>query len=491
MAHRPSREAAWAHLRFSIVGPLLSSPPRRGELKTAFELLASKTWQHPISGATLRFSSSTIERWYYKALRARQDPVGVLRRQTRKDVGQHVAFGEKLKRKLLEQYEAFDHWSYRLHHDNLRELVTADPSLGRLPSYPSLVRFMRARNLLRRPRPRNAESAGLRRARARLKSREVRSYEVEHVNALWHLDFHHSSLKVLDSRGEWVRPIVLGVLDDRSRLACHVQWYLSETTEDLVHGLSQAILKRGLPRALMSDNGAAMLAEEFTQGLFTLGITHETTLPYSPYQNGKQESFWGRLEGRLMAMLESCPELDLAFLNRATQAWVEREYNRAKHGEIGETPLERFARGPDVNRPSPSPQSIRHAFRQRATRTQRRSDGTVSLEGLRLEIPGRFRHLERVTLAYARWDMRTVHLVDERNGTLLAPIYPLDRARNADAKRRKLESETTAPTSQESPDLPSQGAIPPLLDRLLRDYAVADQPPAYFPRDESERKEGE
>ena len=28
------------------------------------------------------------------------------------------------------------------------------------------------------------------------------------------------------------------------------------------------------------------------------------TLPYSPYQNAKQESFWGRIEGRLMAMLE-------------------------------------------------------------------------------------------------------------------------------------------------------------------------------------------
>jgi putative transposase len=58
-------------------------------------------------------------------------------------------------------------------------------------------------------------------------------------------------------------------------------------------------MKRGLPRALMTDNGAAMLAEEETvSGLATLGIVHQTTLPYSPYQNAKQESFWGRVEGR-------------------------------------------------------------------------------------------------------------------------------------------------------------------------------------------------
>jgi len=47
-----------------------------------------------------------------------------------------------------------------------------------------------------------------------------------------------------------------------------------------------------------------MLAEETTSGLFKLGVLHQTTLPYSPYQNAKQESFWGRVEGRLMPMLE-------------------------------------------------------------------------------------------------------------------------------------------------------------------------------------------
>jgi transposase InsO family protein len=34
----------------------------------------------------------------------------------------------------------------------------------------------------------------------------------------------------------------------------------------------------------MSDNGSAMLAAETIQGLARLGILHETTLPYSPYQ---------------------------------------------------------------------------------------------------------------------------------------------------------------------------------------------------------------
>jgi len=88
--------------------------------------------------------------------------------------------------------------------------------------------------------------------------------------------------QVLTQRGEWVTPILFGVLDDRSRLACHLQWYLAETAEVIAHGLSQAFQKRGLPRAALSDNGAAMTAAEITAGLTRLGVLHHTTLPTAP-----------------------------------------------------------------------------------------------------------------------------------------------------------------------------------------------------------------
>ena len=79
---------------------------------------------------------------------------------------------------------------------------------------------------------------------------------------------------------ERLEPYLLGVIGDRSRLVCHLQWYLDEAAHSLVHGLCQAFMKRGLPRALMTDNGAAMLADETVSGLASLGIVHQTTLPY-------------------------------------------------------------------------------------------------------------------------------------------------------------------------------------------------------------------
>src|SRR5271166_5280817 len=477
--HPSSTGALWARFRFSVVGSLLSSPPARGALKTAIGCLAAKTWAHPVTGRDARLSAVTIERWYYMARRKNDDPVSALRRAVRKDCGK-FSLSAAVAERLLFQYRDHPHWSYQLHYDNLAALVKADPLLGPLRSYSTVKRYMQAHGLIRKPRPQPKGHPGEAVAERRRQTREVRSYEAAYVGSLWHLDFHHGSLKVLTAGGQWVRPIALGILDDHSRLCCHVQWYVSETAEDLVHGLSQAIQKRGLPRALLTDNGSAMVAEEVTEGLLRLGIVAERTLPYSPYQNGKQEAFWGTLEGRLMKMLDGVAELTLELLNRATQAWMEIEYNRAVHRETGSSPVERFAEAPDVLRSSPSSESLRDAFRLETKRSQRQSDGTISLEGVRFEIPGRYRHFREVAVRYARWDLGRVDLVDERTGTVLAPIYPLDKSANADGRRAPVKPDGVDALPEDSRRETNE--LPPLLKKILQDYSATGLPPAYLPK---------
>ena len=58
------------------------------------------------------------------------------------------------------------------------------------------------------------------------------------------------------------------------------------------------------------------------------------------------------------------------------------------------------------------------------TRTQRRSDGTVSLDGQRFEIPARYRQMKQLHLRYARWDLSAIDLIDARRGSVLCPVYP-------------------------------------------------------------------
>jgi putative transposase len=231
----------------------------------------------------------------------------------------------------------------------------------------------------------------------------------------------------------------------------------------------------------MSDNGGAMTSEEFTEGLMRLGIEHETTLPHSPYQNGKQESFWGNLEGRLMAMLENDKNLNLQKLNQMTQIWVEREYHLNIHSETTFAPLDRFVHGKDVLRPVPET-NLNLIFRRDINRTARRSDGTFSLDGKRFEIPQAYRTLSKLTVRYARWDLSQIHLVDEQ-GQCLTQVFPVDLKKNADGRRRLF----TKPDAQMNlPLIELSGEEPPLLTKMIAEFSATGCPPTYIPMTDEE-----
>jgi transposase InsO family protein len=483
------RHERWANLRHAIIGALLAAPPRRGELRVALEALAAKTYTHPITGEPVRFAFSTVERWLHLARKAagHGDTVRALRRKIRKDAGLRRAVSSAVVVAIVAQHKAHPTWSYKLHADNLVAQVALGELAGRVPSYATVRRLMKERGLVRQKRRQRRGPEELTdRSREIFEARETRSFESEYVLALWHLDFHAAKVvRIVLASGALVTPKLLGILDDRSRLCCHAQWYLDETAETLVHGLSQAIQKRRRPQQLMTDNGAAMKADEVREGLARLGILHERTLPGCPEQNAKQEAWWNTVEGRLLAMVENIPNLTLDVLNHATQAWVEMEYNRARHSEIGEAPAERFLRGPDVGRPSPTAEELRLAFRVEETRVQRRSDGTATIAGVRYEVPSRYRTLERLRVRYASWDLSTVHLVDDRSGTLLAPLYPLDRTKNGTQSRRMLaevasSSQATAVVTTSPSEIPEMA---PLLRHLITTYDRAGLPPAYVPKD--------
>jgi putative transposase len=480
MSHpmRPEDEAParlrWARLRFAIIGPLLASPPEHGQLTDRIHDLAIKSWKHPTTGEALRFSAKTIERMYYLT-RNEADPLRALERKVPKHAGTHPSMSAGLAAALTQQYREHPRWSYKLHRDNLVVLVAEDPSLGPMVGYATVCRFLKDHGLARQRGRLRRRGKG---SESEVVPRETRSYEVAHVNALWHYDFHDGRRKVVTASGELKTPHLFGILDDCSRVCCHAQWYEDEeNSEDLVHGFSQGIQKRGVPRATIRDRGGAMAAAEVVEGMERLGIVDYPTLPYSPQQNAKQENFWTRIEERLMPMLEGEPVLTLELLNRATQAWVEQEYHRTVHGELGKTPIQRYLEGPDVGRDSPSSDALRRAFRMEVSRKQRKSDGTVTVEGVRFEIPSAYRTLVRVRLRVARWDLSTVDLVDPRTGMHLATLLPLDKLKNADRARRVLAEAATPPVPSKKPP-----GIAPLLRELMADYAATGLPPAYLPK---------
>jgi len=470
-------------LRLKIIGGLLASPPEKGDLKNQLFALSKKAWLHPVTGETVRYSLSTLERWYYKAKKSPHSLLKTLGTQQRNDKGAFKSLNRVICDALTIQYAEHDGWSVQLHYDNLMVSIEIESLHAARPSYSSILRYMKINNMPRKSKRKGPNSPGAKKAAKRLDEREVRSYEVDYVNGLWHLDFHHGSLSVLRSTGEWVKPLLLAIMDDRSRLVCHMQWYYAEDTECLVHGFCQALQKRALPSSLLSDNGSAMISGEFTRGLAELGIVHHRTLPYSPYQNGKQETFWANVEGRLLAMLENHQNLTLRELNQITQIWVEGDYNQKDHDALNEqTPIDCYLKHHDVGRTCPDSQALQRVFRKQTQRKQRRSDGTISLASKRFEVPDAYHSLIYVTVRYAQWDLSVVDMVDPETSTILSPLYPQNKSANANGLRR-----LRTPAAQTEVLLSLK--TPPYLQKLLDEHAATGLPQNYIPKDELEESE--
>jgi hypothetical protein len=98
---------------------------------------------------------------------------------------------------------------------------------------------------------------------------------------------------------------------------------------------------------------------------------------------------------------------------------------------------------------------------------------------------------------YARWDLGCVDLIDPQSGAVLAPLYPLDRAANADGRRSAIDpdrgpDDDTPDEGTPAGSTPDDGGpkkpLPPLLKRILDEYSAGGMPPAYLPKKASSRK---
>ena len=126
--------------------------------------------------------------------------------------------------------------------------------------------------------------------------------------------------------------------------------------------------------------------------------------------------------------------------------------------------------------------TMRLAFSARVNRRQRKSDGTITLSGVRFEIPNHLRTLDNVTIRYQHWNLSSATVVDNRTGAELATIRPIDKQKNADGMRRPLWDAGAANYPEE---IKQSEQVAPLLQQMLADYSATGLPPAYLPKTES------
>jgi len=254
-----------------------------------------------------------------------------------------------------------------------------------------------------------------------------RKFEAELPNDLWQSDVMHGPLVTAEPRQK--KSYLIAFLDDHSRLVPYARFYLSEKLEDFLDAFENALLKRGLPRKLYVDNGAAYRSKHLEHITASLGIALIHAKPYQPQGKGKIERFYRRVRQQFLPTI--APALSLDELNERFKTWLSQEYHAARHSAIGQTPMQRFVSQMECIRPAPD--NLSDHFRAVARRRVAK-DRTVTLNGHLFEAPVALIG-QRVDLFYHPIRPRKVEVMlsNKSYGYLL----PVDLAVNCRVKRDK------------------------------------------------------
>ena len=251
---------------------------------------------------------------------------------------------------------------------------------------------------------------------------------------------------------------LVSLMDDASRLIAHCAFCTGETALEIEGVLKQAVLKRGLPKRLLIDNGPAYRAASLQGICARLHINLSYARPYQPEAKGKIERWHRTVRDQFLGELDLQAIRDLDDLNARLWIWVEQLYHQRGHSALaGQTPLQRYQQDLVHIRPlGPLAHQLEDIFHHRIERKVRK-DGTLSYHGHYYEAPYELVG-QRVVLVVDPHGDQALR-VEAPDGQPLGPVTRLDRQANAHRRRRKPAS-----TLQQSSTSKGEG----LVDMLYR-----------------------
>jgi putative transposase len=191
-------------------------------------------------------------------------------------------------------------------------------------------------NLKRVRRLYREEGLSLRARRGRRRFRGIRVVPTlpVGVNQRWSMDFMSDALA--DGR----RFRVLNVVDDFSRECLAAEAGRSLTGRDVVAVLGRLVAKRGMPQAIVSDNGPEFCSRVVDAWAHAASVQLRFIRPGKPVENAYVESFNGRCRDEFLNE-QLFVTIDEA--RKQLESW-RLDYNRARpHSSLGNLTPEEFA----------------------------------------------------------------------------------------------------------------------------------------------------
>ena len=411
-----------ALFRLSVLGPLASRERlEHGELQRLIRQLSDQTYSTP-NGQAARVAEKTIEHWYYLW---KEGGIDALVPKIRSDRG-----SSKLPTKIVEALLQAKRDNPKRSLNTLVGLLEMQGLVGKGELSRSSVHRLLQRHGLSKASQGTGEPV------------ERRRFEAECAGDLWQGDVMHGPKIPVDGRLRKV--FLVSLMDDASRLIAHSAFCLGETALDIEGVLKQAVLKRGLPKKLLIDNGAAYRSQSLQGICARLEIRLVYCQPYQPEGKGKLEKWHRTVRDQFLSELDLTCIRDLNDLNARLWAWLDQIYHTHPHSSLnGLSPLERYRKDRLRIRPLGGfATSLDELFHHRHARKVRK-DGTVTFAGKVYEVP--FELFGRSVVLVVDPHADRALNVESEDGQTLGAVTPLDAHANTTRKRQRPDPNPMQP----------------------------------------------
>jgi len=271
----------------------------------------------------------------------------------------------------------------------------------------------------------------------------------EHVGDLWQGDVMYGPYITVGKKK--LQTYLHMFIDDASRYPVYSQFYLSQNFETLRHCFKEAVLRRGIPKLVYTDNGKIYRSQQFEYICASLGCTLLHSQPFVPQGRGKVERMFHTVRMRFLSCLNPATIKDLDDLNQRYFKWLEDDYKRKVHkGLNGLSPHDIFMSQVSKLKLVTDIKQINESFLLRITR-KIQPDATTQIENILYETDSRFSG-KRVEIRYEpEWliDVTKALLIYE-DGKKIGELRMVRFHDNAHAmrrfkgnRRRNIQPETT------------------------------------------------
>jgi transposase InsO family protein len=298
--------------KFSLISPALN-----GQVPNAadyFRKLSAEPVQMPGGLGTRRYSEKTFLTWLYEYRRYGFD---ALLQAPRSDKGKHRKINAEVGAQIVYARKNNPSMPVTVLYEKLVGEGVIDPLAI---SRSSVYRYVEDMSLAGA----FTESS---------EEKEMRRFSHEKVGELYQVDLMYGP--VIKDGGKRVRAYLHTILDDCSRYPVWSQFYASQNFDTLRHCFKEAVLRRGAPRLMYSDNAKIYRSQQFEFICASLGCTLIHSQPHVPIGRGKIERQFRTVRMRFLSTLNEDKIDSIGMLNSLYFKWLEEDYIRKAHSELG------------------------------------------------------------------------------------------------------------------------------------------------------------